>query len=87
MPVKPRYNKMRPCEGGKWLMDVITDYGTFLREAKTAVLELRDMQQQEQQLLKRLKQDQKQLETDKKAVEDWTADHEKNVWARSQQLR
>ena len=51
-------------------MDVITDYGTFLREAKTAVLELRDMQQQEQQLLKRLKQDQKQLETDKKAVED-----------------
>lgn len=24
-------------------MDVITDYGTFLREAKTAVLELRDM--------------------------------------------
>ena len=53
-------------------MDVITDYGTFLREAKTAVLELRDMQQQEQQLLKRLKQDQKQLETDKK------------VWARSQ---
>ena len=70
MLVKPRYNKMRPCEGGKWLMDVITDYGTFLREAKTAVLELRDMQQQEQQLLKRLKQDQKQLETDKKAVED-----------------
>ena len=51
-------------------MDVITDYGTFLREAKTAVLELRDMQQQEQQLLKRLKQDQKQLETDKKAVEE-----------------
>ena len=34
-------------------MDVITDYGTFLREAKTAALELQDMQQQEQQLLKR----------------------------------
>ena len=51
-------------------MDVITDYGTFLREAKTAVLELRDMEQQEQQLLKRLKQDQKQLEMDKKEVED-----------------
>ena len=83
MPVKPRYNKMRPCEGGKWLMDVITDYGTFLREAKTAVLELRDMQQQEQQLLKRLKQDQKQLETDKKAVEDRISPR-KNVWARSQ---
>ena len=65
-------------------MDVITDYGTFLREAKTAVLELRDMQQQEQQLLKRLKQDQKQLETDKKAGKTGSARPRKNVWARSQ---
>lgn len=51
-------------------MDVITDYGTFLREAKTEVLELQDMQQQEQQLLKKLKQDQRQLEIEKKEVED-----------------
>lgn len=51
-------------------MDVITDYGTFLREAKTAVLELREMQQQEQQLAKQLKQNQKQLESDKKEVEE-----------------
>lgn len=51
-------------------MDVITDYGAFLKEARTAVLELRDMEQQEQQLLKKLKQDQKQLETEKKEVDD-----------------
>ena len=51
-------------------MEVITDYGTFLREAKSAVQELDRMKEQQERLARQLKQDQKALEAGKKQVED-----------------
>lgn len=51
-------------------MEVITDYGTFLREAKAAVVELADLESQEERLSKQLKQDQKSLDAERKQVED-----------------
>lgn len=51
-------------------MNVITDYGTFLREAKSAVMELTDLENQEERLAKQLKQNQKALEAEKKMQED-----------------
>lgn len=51
-------------------MNVITDYGTFLREAKSAVVELTELEHQEERLAKQLKQDQKALDTEKKMQED-----------------
>lgn len=51
-------------------MEVITDYETFLREAKTAVLELEELQKREDELTKQLKADKKSLETEKKQVAD-----------------
>ena len=50
-------------------MEVITDYGTFLREAKSAVQELDRMKEQQERLARQLKQDQKALEAGKKQVE------------------
>lgn len=54
-------------------MEVITDYGTFLREAKAAVVELAELESQEERLSKQLKQDQKSLDAEKKQVEDTIA--------------
>ncbi len=51
-------------------MEVITDYSTFLREAKEAVLELEQLQSRETELTKQLKSDKKALETEKKLVAD-----------------
>lgn len=51
-------------------MEVITDYGTFLREAKEAVLELEQLQGRETELTKKIKMDKKALETEKKQVAD-----------------
>ncbi len=51
-------------------MNVITDYGTFLREAKSAVMELAELERQEERLSRKLKQDQKSLESEKKLLED-----------------
>lgn len=51
-------------------MNVITDYGTFLREAKSAVMELTDLEHQEEHLAKQLKQNQKALEAEKRQQED-----------------
>lgn len=51
-------------------MKVITDYGAFLREAKSAVVELAEFERQEERLAKQLKQDQKLLETEKRMQED-----------------
>ena len=52
------------------MMNVITDYGTFLREAKSAVMELAELERQEERLSRKLKQDQKSLESEKKLLED-----------------
>lgn len=51
-------------------MNVITDYGTFLREAKSAVMELTELEHQEENLAKQLRQNQKALDVEKKAQED-----------------
>lgn len=51
-------------------MNVITDYGTFLREAKSAVMEVAELEKQEERLSKQLKQNQKSLETEKRMLED-----------------
>lgn len=51
-------------------MEVITDYSTFLREAKEAVLELEQLQSREVELTKQMKLDQKALETAKKQMAD-----------------
>lgn len=51
-------------------MNVITDYGTFLREAKSAVMELTELEHQEENLAKQLRQNQKTLDMEKKAQED-----------------
>ncbi len=51
-------------------MEVITDYEAFLREAKTAVVELAEIESQEERLSRQLKQDQKVLEQRKRQVED-----------------
>ena len=48
------------------MMNVITDYGTFLREAKSAVMELAELERQEERLSRKLKQDQKSFESEKK---------------------
>ena len=47
-------------------MEVITDYGTFLREAREAVQELERLQNRETELVKKQKLDKKALETEKK---------------------
>jgi len=51
-------------------MEVITDYGTFLREAREAVQELERLQNRETELVKKQKLDKKALETEKKLVAD-----------------
>ncbi len=51
-------------------MNVITDYGTFLREAKSAVEELTELEHQEERLAKQLKQNQKALDAEKRIQED-----------------
>ena len=48
----------------------ITDYGTFLMEAKQAVTDLRDMEQRETALSSQLKQSRRQLEAEEKALAD-----------------
>lgn len=48
----------------------ITDYGTFLTEARQAVTELEEMEQREAALAQQTRQSRRQLETEKKAVAD-----------------
>lgn len=48
----------------------ISDYGTFLMEAKQAVVELNEMQQRESALSQQLKQSKNKLESETKAVSD-----------------
>lgn len=48
----------------------ITDYGTFLMEAKQAVTELEELEQRETALAAQSKQSRRQLETEEKAVAD-----------------
>ncbi len=55
------------------MVQAITDYGTFLMEAKKAVTDLNEMQQREGALSQQLRQSRKQLETEEKAVTDHIA--------------
>ena len=48
----------------------ITDYGTFLAEARQAVTELEELQHREAALSQQAKQSRRQLETERKAVSD-----------------
>lgn len=48
----------------------ITDYGTFLIEAKKAVTELEELEQRETALSQQVRQSRRQLEAEKKAVAD-----------------
>lgn len=48
----------------------ITDYGTFLREAKQAVTDLEELEQRETALSSQLKQSRRQLEAEEKALAD-----------------